>query len=115
MTRVKRGVLKTKTRRNILKQVKGYRFGRSTKEAMANDAIAHAGAYAFAHRRDKKGVNRRLWNVKINAGLRPLGWSYSKFIGAMKKLNMEVDRKILADLALNNPETFSRFVAQIKA
>jgi large subunit ribosomal protein L20 len=114
MTRVKRGVLKTKTRRNLLKQVKGYRFGRSTKEAAATEAIAHAGAYAFAHRRDKKGVNRRLWNVKINAALRPEGFTYSKFIGVLKKKSIEVDRKILADLALNNPDTFKRVLAQVK-
>ena len=114
MTRVKRGVLKTKTRRNLLKQVKGYRFGRSTKEAAAIEAVAHAGAYAFAHRRDKKGVNRRLWNVKINASLRAEGFTYSKFIDALKKKSIEIDRKILADLAENNPATFSRVLAQVK-
>ena len=114
MTRVKRGVLKTKTRRNLLKQVKGYRFGRSTKEANATEAMMHAGAYAFAHRRDKKGVNRRLWNVKINAALRPEGFSYSKFIGILKKKNIEIDRKILADLAENNPTTFQRITVQVK-
>ena len=113
MTRVKRGVLKTKTRRNLLKQVKGYRFGRSTKEAAATEAIAHAGAYAFAHRRDKKGVNRRLWNVKMNAALRPEGISYSKFIGALKKANIAVDRKILATLAETNPESFKKIVAML--
>ena len=92
MTRVKRGVLKTKTRRNLLKQVKGYRFGRSTKEAAATEAMMHAGASAFAHRRDKKGDMRRLWNVKINAALRPEGLSYSKFIGILKKktINLRV-------------------------
>jgi large subunit ribosomal protein L20 len=114
MTRVKRGVLKTKTRRNLLKQVKGYRFGRSTKEAAAIEAVAHAGAYAFAHRRDKKGVNRRLWNVKINALVREDGLSYSKFINALKVKKIEVDRKILATLAEFNPETFKRIVAQVK-
>ena len=114
MTRIKRGVLKTKTRRNLLKQVKGYRFARSKKEAAATEAMMHAGAYAFAHRRDKKGVNRRLWNVKVNAALRPEGLSYSKFIGALKKKNIIVDRKILADLALNNPDTFKRVVSQVK-
>ncbi len=114
MTRVKRGVVKTKNRKNILKQVKGYRFGRSTKEAMAIDALMHAGAHAFAHRRDKKGAARRLWNVKINAALRPAGLSYSKFIGAIKKKGIEVDRKILASLAEHNPESFKRIIANIK-
>ncbi len=114
MPRVKRGVLKTKNRKNILKQVKGYRFGRSTKEAMAIDALMHAGAHAFTHRRDKKGYARRLWNVKINAALRPAGLSYSKFIGVIKKKGIEVDRKILANLAEHNPETFKRIIASVK-
>ena len=114
MTRVKRGVLKTKTRRNLLKQVKGYRFGRSTKEANAMEAMMHAGAHAFAHRRDKKGSMRRLWNVKINAALRADGLTYSKFIGVLKKKNIELDRKIMADLAENNSETFKRVIVQAK-
>ena len=114
MTRVKKGLNALKSRRNILKQVKGYRLDRATKERSAQDAIAHAGAYAFAHRRDKKGVVRRLWNVRINAGLREQGLSYSKVIGKMKKANIEIDRKILSDLAQHNPETFKRVIAQVK-
>jgi len=114
MTRVKRGTTSAKHRRNVLAQVKGYRFGRSTKEIQANDAIAHAGAYAFAHRRDKKNVFRRLWTVKMNAALRPLGFSYSKFIDALKKKNIIIDRKIMADLAENNPETFANVVNEVK-
>jgi len=114
MSRVKGAVNALKTRKNILKQTKGFRFGRSTKEKQAYEALMHAGAYAFAHRRDKKGDMRRLWNVKINAGLRPLGKTYSKFIGALKKQNISVDRKILADLAEKNPEIFTRLVSQVK-
>ena len=114
MTRVKRGTTSAKHRRNVLAQVKGYRFGRSTKEIQANDAIAHAGAYAFAHRRDKKNVFRRLWTVKMNAALRPLGFSYSKFIDALKKKNIILDRKIMADLAENNPEVFANVVNEVK-
>ena len=114
MTRVKRGTTSAKHRRNVLAQVKGYRFGRSTKEIQANDAIADAGAYAFAHRRDKKNVFRRLWTVKMNAALRPLGFSYSKFIDALKKKNIIIDRKIMADLAENNPETFVNVVNEVK-
>ena len=74
MTRVKKGVNALKSRRNILRQVKGYRFARSKKERAANEAIVHAGSYAFAHRRDKKNDFRKLWNVRINAALRPLGF-----------------------------------------
>jgi len=114
MSRVKRGTISLKRRRNVLKMVKGFRFGRSTKERQAREAIAHAGAHAFAHRRDKKSDFRGLWNIRINAALRPLGFSYSKFIGALKKKNIELDRKILADLAANNPETFERVVNTVK-
>lgn len=115
MTRVKKAVNALKNRRNVLRAAKGFRFRRSKTERAANDALMHAGAYALAHRRDKKGDFRRLWNVKINASLRPLGFSYSKFIGALKKKNIAVDRKILATLAENKPETFKRVVESIKS
>ena len=114
MARVKKAVNALKTRRNILRAAKGYRFGRSTKERMANEALVHAGAYSFAHRRDKKGDRRRLNITKVNAALDAKGLSYSKFMGIMKKKNILVDRKILADLAENNPETFDRVVEQVK-
>ena len=113
MSRVKRGVIKLKRRKNTLAKTKGYRFGRSTKEAAARDAIRHAGAYAFAHRRDKKGDMRTLWNTKINAGVRTFNLSYSKFIDALKKKGIGLDRKVLADLAENNPETFERVVKSL--
>ncbi len=114
MTRVKRGTIANKRRKNVLSQVKGYRFGRSTKERAAKDAIAHAGTYAFAHRRDKKSDKRRLWQVQINAAVREVGLSYSKFIGALKVAKIEVDRKILSELASSKPETFKRVLAKIK-
>ena len=103
-----------KRRRNVLAQVKGFRFGRSTKERQATEALLHAGSYAFAHRRDKKADRRRLWQVQINAALRTLDLTYSKFIGMMKKKEIEVDRKILADLAGTNPEAFKRVVAKVQ-
>jgi large subunit ribosomal protein L20 len=114
MARVKKGVNALKTRRNILKQVKGYRFRRSTNERAAYEAISHAGAYAFVHRRDKKSDRRSLNIIKINAALDAKGLSYSKFMGSMKKKNILVDRKILADIAHNNPETFDRIVEKAK-
>ncbi len=114
MTRVKKGVHALKRRRSVLKQTKGFRHGRSTKERQAKDALLHAGAYAFAHRRDKKSHNRKLWNIKINAGSRELGLTYSKLIDGLKKKNIALDRKILADLAENHPETFSKVLAAIK-
>ncbi|MFA6294810.1 MAG: 50S ribosomal protein L20 [Candidatus Paceibacterota bacterium] len=114
MTRVKKAVNALKNRRSVLKAAKGFRFRRSTNEAAANDALAHAGAYSFAHRRDKKGDFRRLWNVKINAALRPLGFSYSKFIGAAKKKGIALDRKTLANLAEFQPDTFKKVVESVK-
>lgn len=114
MARVKRGVTKLKRRRNILSQVKGYRFGRSKKKRVAKEAIFHAGTYAFKHRRAKKREYRNLWTVRINAALREGGFpSYSKFIDSLKKGNVTLDRKSLASLAKDYPETFSRFAKQI--
>lgn len=113
MTRVKRGTIKNKRRKNILAQTKGFRFGRSTKKIQAKDALMHAGAYSFAHRKDKKADARSLWTTRINAAVRPLGISYSKFIAGLKKKNILIDRKILSDLAIKNPETFERIVKSI--
>jgi large subunit ribosomal protein L20 len=114
MTRVKKGVNALKTRRNILRKVKGYRFGRSKKERQANEAIFHAGTYSFAHRKDKKGDFRRLWNVRVSALLKENGLSYSKFIPLLKKNNIALDRKILATLALSHPETFKKILESVK-
>ena len=114
MSRVKKGTNALKTRRNILRKVKGYRFGRSTKERQANEAIFHAGTYSFAHRKDKKGDFRRLWNVKMSALLKENGLSYSKFIPMLKKSNIALDRKILADLAEHYPETFKKILESVK-
>ena len=114
MTRVKKAVNALKYRRNLLKMAKGYRGGRSKKERQAQEAVFHAGSYSFAHRRDKKNDFRKLWNVKINAASRPLGITYSKLINSMKKKGVMIDRKILADLAENNPETFARVVDAVK-
>ena len=115
MARIKRGTTKLKRRRNVLKQVKGYRFGRSTKERMAKEAIAHAGNYAFAHRKDKKNDFRRLWTVRINAAVRALDFpSYSRFIDALHKKEIGLDRKVLSEIAQNRPETFKRIVEKVQ-
>ena len=114
MARVKRGVTANKRRKNTLKMVKGYRFGRSTKERMAKDAIFHAGTHAFRDRRTKKRVYRNLWTLRINAAAREAGWSYSKFIGALKAAGITIDRKALAGLAKDHPEAFTRFAATLK-
>ena len=114
MTRVKKGVHALKRRRSVLKQTKGMRHGRSTKERQAKEALLHAGAYSFAHRRDKKSHNRKLWNIKINASARELGTTYSKLIDGIKKKNIALDRKILADLAEHHPETFAKVLEAVK-
>jgi large subunit ribosomal protein L20 len=114
MTRVKRGVTSLKRRRSILTAAKGYRHGRSTKEIGAKVALVKAGAHAFAHRKDKKADMRRLWTVRLNAALRPLGFSYSKFIDVIHKKNITLDRKVLSEIARTAPETFSQIVNQVK-
>lgn len=114
MSRVKKGTNALKTRKNILRQVKGYRFGRSKKERQAYEAISHAGTYAFAHRRDKKGDMRKLWNVRINSLLHEKGLSYSKFVGSLKKNNIALNRKMLSEIALAKPEIFEKLVQKSK-
>jgi len=114
MTRVKKGVHALKRRRSVLKQAKGFRHGRSKKERQAKEALLHAGAYSFAHRRDKKSHNRKLWNIKINAGARELGMSYSKLMGSLIKKNIMLDRKILSHFAEYHPKTFARIVEMAK-
>src|SRR3989338_5085170 len=110
MSRVKKGTNALKTRRNVLRQAKGFRYGRSKKERQAYEALMHAGKYAFAHRRDKKNDMRKLWNVRINAALAEHNISYSKFINDMKKSNIALDRKILATLAEKHSDIFSAVV-----
>ncbi|MEI8174870.1 MAG: 50S ribosomal protein L20 [bacterium] len=114
MTRIKKGVHALKRRRSVLKQTKGFRHGRSTKERQAKDALLHAGNYSFAHRKDKKSHNRKLWNIKINAGARELGTTYSRLIDGLKKKNILIDRKILSTLAEHNPTTFAKVLEAIK-
>ncbi len=106
--------MKNKHRKNILAQTKGYRFGRKSKERVAKEAIHHAGAHAFRHRRAKKREYRNLWTLRLNAAVRPLGFSYSRFIGVLKKNNVLLDRKTLSALAKDYPEVFTRLSEQLK-
>ena len=114
MARVKGGLMAQKRRRNILAEVKGYRLQRSKKKRVAREAIYHAQLHAFDHRKDKKGDFRRLWTVRINAALAQHGIKYSRFIKMLKDKNIELDRKVLATLAVENPEAFNRVVAEVK-
>jgi large subunit ribosomal protein L20 len=113
MTRVKRGKISSKRRRNVLKQTKGYRWQRKSKERAAREALLHAGEHAFNDRRKKKRVYRKLWNTKINAAVRQLAdqnLSYSKLIEQLKKENIALNRKVLSELAEFYPEVFSKVI-----
>lgn len=114
MPRVKRGKISIKRRKNVLKRVKGYRFGRRNKEKLAKEAIAHAGRNAFRDRRAKKRTMRRLWTTRIGALTKELGISYSKLIGNLVKEKIEIDRKILSEIAKEEPKVFEKIVEEVK-
>lgn len=103
-----------KRRKNLLKRTKGFRWGRKSKITLAKVAVRKAGVHAFAHRRDKKGDFRRLWQVQINAAVRPYGISYSKFMDLLKKAKVELDRKVLSQLAREYPAVFQKLVEAVK-
>jgi len=115
MPRVKRGTSHVKRRKKLLQQVKGYKWGRKKLIRLAKTAQTKAGAHAFRDRRKKKRVNRGLWQIKINAFVREKGLSYSKFINALKVNKIEIDRKILADLAVNNKKILSQIVEKVNS
>ncbi len=114
MPRVKRGKIATKKRRKILGYTKGYKWGRKSKERAAKEALLHALPRAFRGRKEKKRNFRALWQTQINAAVREHGLIYNKFIAGLKKKNIILDRKILADLAQNNPEVFKKIVEAVK-
>jgi len=114
MVRIKRGTVSLKKRKKVLKQTKGFMWGRKSKERAAKEALLHAYTHAFHDRRKKKGVFRRLWQIKINAAARQNDVSYSKLIDLLKKEGIKIDRKILADLAEHRPEVFKEIVEAIK-
>ena len=114
MPRVKRGTTHTKKRRKLLSKTKGYRNGRKNLIKQAKEAVVKAGAHAFVDRRKKKRVNRALWQIKIGAFVREKGISYSRFINLLKTSKIELDRKILADLAVNNKKVLTKIVEEVK-
>lgn len=114
MPRVKRGTQHTKRRKNLLARVKGYKWGRKSKIRLARPAMLKAGVYAFRDRRAKKRTFRNLWVLKINAAVRELGLSYSRFIAMLKTANIGIDRKILAVLAEKHPTIFNKVVEAAK-
>jgi large subunit ribosomal protein L20 len=111
MARVKRAVQGKKHRRAVLEAAKGYRGSRSRHFKTANEQVMHSGVYAYRDRRVRKGEFRRLWIVRINAACRQNDMSYSRFMAGLRAAQIEVDRKVLADLAVTDPDTFGTLVA----
>jgi len=111
MTRVKRGVTANRRRKRLLSHAKGFKWTRSTKYRQAKEALLHAWTFQFADRKVKKRNFRRLWQERINAAVRTNGLSYSRFIAQLKAANIELDRKILSELAAKHPAVFSAVLA----
>ncbi|HWB63252.1 MAG TPA: 50S ribosomal protein L20 [Chitinophagales bacterium] len=114
MPRSVNSVASRKRRKKILKKAKGYFLSRSNVYTVAKNAVEKAGVYAYVGRKLKKRDYRGLWISRINAAVRAEGLSYSKFVAKLAAANIELNRKVLADLALNNPEAFKAVVAKVK-
>ncbi|WP_252176353.1 50S ribosomal protein L20 [Endozoicomonas sp. 4G] len=115
MARVKRGVIARKRHKKVLKAAKGYYGARSRVFRVAKQAVTKAGQYAYRDRRQRKRQFRALWIARINAGARTNGLSYSRFIAGLKKSAIEIDRKVLADLAVHDKTVFGQLVEKAKA
>jgi large subunit ribosomal protein L20 len=115
MPRVKRGVTAHARHKKILALAKGFRGRRKNVFRIAKQAVMKAGQYAYRDRRTRKRVFRQLWIARINAASRELGVTYSKFMAGLKKANIEIDRKVLADMAVNDPAAFGSIVEKVKA
>lgn len=115
MPRVKRSVASRARRKKILKKAKGYYGARSRTFKVAKQAVIKAGQYAYRDRRQKKRQFRSLWIIRINAGAREHGLSYSRFISGLKEAGIELDRRVLADLAMHEKDTFAQLAEQAKA
>src|SRR3990167_7225741 len=111
--RIKRGVTTSKRHKKILKAAKGFRGGRSKLYKQAREATIHAGADAYRGRKEKKRQMRSLWITRINAALKEHNISYNQFIAKLKKKNIELDRKILSQIALENPDDFDAIVKKV--
>jgi len=112
--RVKRGYIRKRRHQKVLKRTKGFRMTKGRLYKVSREADVHAGQYAFNGRKRKKGEFRKLWILRINAALSNSGLKYSRFINLLKKKNIIIDRKILADLAVINPEVFAQIIAKVK-
>ncbi len=114
MARVKRGVHGRKSRRTVMNRAKGFRGAHSRRYKVANESVMHALRYSYRDRRRRKGDFRKLWITRINAAARKDGLSYSRFINGLKRADVEVDRKVLADLAVRDPSAFRALVGIAK-
>jgi len=114
MPRVKRGTQRTKKRAKLRKITKGFRWGRKNLTRLAKTAANKSGVHAFAGRKQKKRDYRALWQIRISAAVKPFGLSYSRFMDGLKKHQIALDRKVLADLADNNPKIFEAIVNEVK-
>ncbi len=114
MPRVKRGIIAAKRRRKTLKYAKGFKWGRKSKERAAKEALLHAWTHAYRDRRVKKRTARALWQIQLNAAVRQYGLNYSKFINGLKKAKIELDRKVLSQIARQHPEIFKEIVNKAK-
>ncbi len=114
MPRVKRGIIKHKKRERTLKETKGFRWGRKNLRVRAKESLLHARRHAFVGRKQKKRTSRQLWNVKINAGVRQYGLSYSAFMHLLEEHGIKLNRKMLAYLAEHEPQEFQKLVDQVK-
>lgn len=114
MPRVKRGVTANKRRKNVLKMATGFRWRRKTNYRAAKEAIMKAGKYAYRDRRAKKRSFRSLWIIRLNNALREHGLTYARFIDIEKKKGIELDRKVLSELAVQHPAIFKTFIASVK-
>lgn len=114
MPRVKRGVMHSKSRKNLLKTTKGFQRGRKKLIKLAKTAAIKAGAHAYKDRKIKKRTTRALWQIRLNAAVKPFELSYSKFINGLKIAKIELDRKVLSELANKDPQTFAKIVEKVK-
>lgn len=114
MTRIKRGVMTKKRHKNLLKKAKGYRWGRSNLFRKAKEAVIKAGVYAHRDRRAKKRSFRALWITRLNNALRLNGTTYARFIALEKEKGVELDRKVLSQMAVENPDVFKKFVETVQ-
>lgn len=114
MARIKRGTVSRRKHKKLLERAKGYRMTRHRLVGVAREAVLHAGQYAYIGRKRRKRDMRSLWILRLSQAVKPLGISYNRFIHALKESKIDLDRKVLADLVVNEPEVFKMIVEQVK-